>query len=145
MLFEQIKKDSLTARKNKEKEKANIYSFLISEIKTIEKNNSNMPNFNIENELMNVLKKAIKGVKENIEAKPDNENYKDELKLYMSYMPKQLTEDELKEIILKWKEDNYPDSPDVGGMMKALKRVYDGQYDAKIASSIVRKTYSEEN
>ena len=145
MLFEQIKKDSLISRKNKDKDKSNIYSFLISEIKTIEKNESIMPNFNIETVVLTVLKKAIKSVRENIEARPDNESYQKELELYMSYMPKQFSEDQLTEIITRWKKDNYPDSPNIGGMMKALKRCYDGQYDTKVASSIVRKIYSEDN
>jgi len=145
MLFKKIKLDSLTARKNKDKDKSNIYSFLISEIKTIEKNNSNMPNFNIDNIAMDVLKKSIKSVKENIAARPNDIKYQNELDLYMSYMPEQISEDKLRKIIIGWKKDNYPDTPNIGGAMKALKRCYDGQYDPKMASSIVREVYSEDN
>ena len=144
MLFKKIKEDSLQARRNKEKAKASIYSFLISEIKTIEKNDSKMSNFDIDSVSLTVLKKAIKSVRENIKARPNEESYKNELDLYMSYLPKQLSEDELSEIISRWKIENYPDNPGIGGMMQSLKRVYDGQYDPKVASMIVKKIFSED-
>jgi uncharacterized protein YqeY len=62
-----------------------------------------------------------------------------ELSIYNEFLPKQLTEEELRKILENWKETNYPDVPNMGGYMAALKRCYDGQYDGKMASAILKE------
>lgn len=55
-----------------------------------------------------------------------------------------LKSDELTEIIIRWKKDSYPDTPDINGMIQSLKRCYDGQYDPNIANRIVKNIFSED-
>ena len=64
-----------------------------------------------------------------------------EIALLESFMPKQLTEGELYGIVdgysIKYAVDNGV-KPDMGKVMTFLKTNYAGQYDGKLASSVVR-------
>lgn len=62
-----------------------------------------------------------------------------ELEILNGYLPKQLTEDELLEILNVEKETKgYNLMADMGKMMSFLKNNHGGLYDGKIASTLVR-------
>lgn len=61
------------------------------------------------------------------------ENLDFELELIRNYLPKQLTNDEIRNILIKLETTN------LGEMMKHLKENYSGLYDGKLASSIAKE------
>ena len=62
-----------------------------------------------------------------------------EKRLIERYLPKQLTEDELKTIISVMVIKNEYNMPrDMGKVMQSLAEEYPGKYDGKIASTIAR-------
>lgn len=149
MLIDQIKKDSLVARKARETDKATALSTLYSEASMIGKNDGNRETTDAE--VVQVVKKFIKGIDETIkvlEKKIGNEfltveiaEYEAEKLLFSIYLPIQLREDELIVII----NDNIETSgfssmKDMGKVMGLLKENYEGMFDGKLASKIVRES-----
>lgn len=141
-LLETIKKDQLQARKDKNKELASILTVLIGEITAIGKNEGNRET--TDEEALKLIIKSKKSVMEMMAMDIPEERKSlllAESKVYDPYIPTQFTEEKLREIVTTWKETNYPDTPNVGGCMQALKRCYEGQYDGKLASKIVKEIY----
>ncbi|MCK9225095.1 MAG: GatB/YqeY domain-containing protein [Candidatus Muirbacterium halophilum] len=141
-MLERIKKEILEARKSKDSVKANLLNTLYSEAKTIAINNGRRePN---ETELMDVLKKFIKGNKETVELKKQNSidcmQDEKEKEILESFQPKQLNDNEL-EIIIKSYISELEDKSkkSMGIIMKKLKQNHDGSYDGKKASNIINK------
>ena len=89
-------------------------------------------------EVIAVIKKFVKGLNEVIErAEALNvncNNQHQELSILDLYLPKQLSEVELKTIIGLYIDKGINTK---GSIMKALKDQYNGQYDGKLASNII--------
>lgn len=144
-MLEKIKKDILEARKSKDSVRANVLNTLYSEAKTAAINNGRREPE--DQELMALLKKFLKGNSETIELKKkqnmDFSQESREKEILESFMPKQLSEIELEEIIKEYVaglEDKSKKS--MGLIMKRLKEEHDGTFDGKTASSIVNRLLS---
>ncbi len=152
-MVEKIKADQLQARKEHDKIKAGNLTALIGEISIVGKNARNGET--TDEESLTVIKKFIKNTNETLRifidasmklgADPHSiekiNELRAEIKMYESYLPKQLNTDELKEIIqsfLKESSDNDSMKLNVGTIMNFLKEFYNGQYDGKTASSIAK-------
>lgn len=59
-----------------------------------------------------------------------------EMEYLQEYIKSQLTESELIEIIMKYKEEGFKS---IGDFMKALNSEYKGRFDGKIASGLINK------
>lgn len=59
-----------------------------------------------------------------------------EMEYLQDYIKSQLTESELIEIILKYKDEGFKN---IGDFMKALNSEYKGRFDGKIASGLINK------
>ena len=149
MLIDQIKKDSLVARKARETDKATALSTLYSEASMIGKNGGNRET--TDTEVIQTVKKFIKGIDETIkvlEKKNGNEiltveiaEYEAEKLLFSIYLPKQLTEEELtKEIHVIMVINVIADMKGMGLIMKILKEKFEGRFDGGLASKIIRET-----
>lgn len=128
MLFEQIKKDQLTARKNKESEKALWLSTLIGELQRGEKDFSDV-------KVLGLIKKNLDNLRENLKHHPDSEAVKNEISFLESYLPKQLNDDELKAVIQKLIAEG---ATNMKLVMTGLQTQYTGLYDGKKASGFVK-------
>ena len=90
-----------------------------------------------------VLQTELKKRKESLEyAEKDGRedqinDINEEIALINSFLPQQLSEQELEQIIGDLKSAD--EGLNMGGAMKALKENYAGQYDGKLASSIAKK------
>ena len=93
MLKEKIKKDFIQAMKNRETITKNLLSVVISEIQTIEKN-QNIDNLSDE-EVTKILNKTAKSLKETNASFPSAQTT-EELFIVESYLPKQMSEDEIR-------------------------------------------------
>ena len=142
MLLEKIKADSLKARKEKDSIKSSLLTTLYSEALMLGKNKRNdLPTdeetlctvhkfLKNANETKSILKNQLKGLMDNI-FKID-----EEIKILESYIPVMMSEEELVILIGNIIRIN---GNNLGIIMKKLKENYNGLYDGKIASTIVKE------
>ena len=142
-LYQQIKTEQLEARKAKITLTSSLLTTLLGEIQssTIDTTASSSGDFNpSDSEVLKVINKFIKNAKETLKLKPDNVTVSLELKLLETYLPKQLTDDELKQIISdivsKFHENVQPNGR-IGLVMKELKVNYENRYDASKVKDII--------
>lgn len=142
-LYQQIKTEQLEARKAKITLTSSLLTTLLGEIQssTIGTTASSSGDFNpSDSEVLKVINKFIKNAKETLKLKPDNVTVSLELKLLENYLPKQLTDDELKQIISdivsKFHENVQPNGR-IGLVMKELKVNYENRYDASKVKDII--------
>lgn len=130
-ILEQIRADSVSARKSGDKLKSGLLVTLLSEAQTVGKNAGRETT---DEETIAVIKKFIKNSNQVAEAARDNitaeTNAYKEIEILDSYLPKQLTEDEIKVIINGLKN---PTDQIMGADMKSImgyfKHMYPGRYD----------------
>jgi hypothetical protein len=147
-MLKRIKDEQLQARKNKDKVKGTILTTLYGECAIVGKNDGSRET--TDEECLKVITKFLKNAKEIqsrlltnslIEGGSDETtcriiNIKDEINLYESFLPKQLTEEELTEHI---KETIALGANNMGAVMKCLKQELPGLYDGKLASKITKE------
>lgn len=138
MLFEKLQNDSLQARKNKEAARSALLITVLSQVKTIAIDDGHRePN---DQDVIKVIRSFLKGINETLElaaqgAISADEKSKSELEksILESYLPQQLTADDLKKILTD------AGVKTIGEAMKLLKEKYDGQYDGKTASAVAKE------
>lgn len=138
MLFEKLQNDSLQARKNKEADRAALLVTVLSQVKTMAIDDGHRePN---DQDVIKVIRSFLKGIHETLELAnkgviSGDEKLKIELEksILESYLPQQLTADNLKKILTEAGVKN------IGEAMKLLKEKYDGQYDGKMASAVAKE------
>ena len=111
-IFEQIKEDLKTAMKSGDRVGTDTLRMLMSDIKKFAVDNGS-DRENISDEVaLNVLDKAAKTRRESIKIYTESnrsdlvESEESEIKIIQKYLPAQLSDDELKEIVSKVKEEN---------------------------------------
>lgn len=144
-MFEQMKKDNLNARKEKDTTTSNLLSVLIAEIEKGAKDDGNREVNN--KDTLAALKKFSKGAKESItaleKAGRDTSQVKQEIEILERYLPKQMSETELRKAIATIVEVLPEKSPKMmGKIMGELKAKYEGSYDGKMASQIAKELLS---
>lgn len=138
-LLEQISKAKLYARKAKNLETVAILSTLESEANNVGKSKGNR--ISTDEEVVAVIKKTVKAAEETIVAlqktNPSDSRITSllsEVELYKTFLPKQLTRDELTVIISTLIGSGINVK---GKIMGELKSKYAGLYDGALASSII--------
>ena len=144
MLISQIKKDQITARKDKNVVAANLLTTLIGEAEMVGKNNGNRAPTDAEVQV--VIKKFIKGIDEIIGLTFDNKNidaFLTELSILKSYLPQQMTDDELaseiSKIVKSLESQNISTPRAIGEVMKQLSSNFAGKFDSKTASNFIKE------
>ena len=140
-MIAQIRKDWLTARKEKRAAEAALLSTLVSEITMVGKNDGNRET--TKEETIKIIKKFIQNVEEIIKLKAENEDdataEKQEKEWLSRYMPKQMSEEELSavinEIVSKLPEKSMKV---MGAVMGQLQKGHAGLYDGKVAAKLVK-------
>lgn len=139
-LIELIRANQLQARKDKDTIRVNLLTTLIGEAVSIGKNNGNRETTDAE--VIALTKKFIKNLQEAIEVYTRNgvsvDAQRTEIGILEAYVPKQMSEQELREAVLSIKAELSAGPKDMGKVMGLLKQRYDGQYDGKIASALVK-------
>ena len=134
MLLDIIKSDHLEARKAKNTVAANVLGTIIAALETNTKSTAPKPEMEIVQTIAKKVSETIDVLNSHPERTNQLEKYQEELAQIVKYLPKQLTNDELKKII----EDQHVEGNNMGKIMAHLKANYNGRYDAKNASDIVR-------
>ncbi|MCL4428932.1 MAG: GatB/YqeY domain-containing protein [Deltaproteobacteria bacterium] len=138
-LYEQIKSDFLTARKNNDNTKKNILTMILSDALklTKEKNHGNTVN---DDDIIKIIKSWIKKTEQSIEIltanNKDISEPSKEKEILLSYIPKTWSYEETTSYIEQIaKEKN---SKEISVIMRELKINYSGLYDNKTASEIIK-------
>lgn len=135
-LMQKIKQDQVEARKERDTIRANLLTTLIGEAEMVGKNAGNRES--TDSEVVAVIKKFVKNAQETLAALrahlQDHVDVTVEISILEGYLPKQLSEYELKAIAVG--RTGMPD------FMKYLKDNYAGQYDGKLASTVAREVYA---
>ncbi|MCK5614913.1 GatB/YqeY domain-containing protein, partial [Candidatus Pacearchaeota archaeon] len=99
-------------------------------------------------EVIKVVTTFIKNAKEmlgHLEDEDDKAVFEDEIETYQTYLPPQMSKEELTSVIINIMEVKEGDvTPTIGVVMKHLSANYSGKYDGKLASEIVR-AYKQTN
>jgi len=142
-LLQQIKKDQLHARKAKNTSVAKSLTTLIGEAEMVGKNDGNRESTDAE--VIAVITKFVKNIKDLMSVCSQRLGAtfiaaQAEVDLLSTYLPTQMSEDELRAAIqahLVQLEDISPRM--MGQVMKWLKENHAGQYDGGMASKIVKE------
>lgn len=133
-LLQKIKQDQLVARKERDGFVGGLLTVLYSEASIIGFNDGKRES--TDEEVVKVIKKFIKGIDENISvARTDDAKHEflKEKAVLEKYLPKQLTEEQLTNIIGNYIREL---GPNKSAIMKNLKETLSGQYDGKMAAII---------
>jgi len=144
MLADKIVQDLNTALKSGNSLKVSVLRMLRSEMgyKQIDLHRE----LNDE-DVLGVIGKEVKKRREAIEAYTAGgrtvqaETEKEEMEILQEYMPKQMTEDEIKEQILKIK--SIEGLSDFGQVMKVISPQFKGKADGRAVAEIVKKLLSD--
>ena len=141
-MINELKKMMMKAKLEKDKIKSNLLSTLVGEAVMVGKNDGNRET--TEQEVLDLTKKFLKGVNENLklleEAGKDVAATLHEKEILESLLPKQMSESELISAVEKIIETLPEKSMKMmGKIMGDLKTKYNGQFDGKMASDIVKK------
>jgi hypothetical protein len=143
-LSQRLSDDFKEALKKGEKRKISILRMVKAAIKNKEIEKKASLN---DDEIYGVLQSFIKRGREAIEqfSKAERadlvEKEKEELAIIQSYLPQQLTEDEIKKLIKDTVDEvGAKGQKDIGKVMKAIMAKVKGRVDGKLVNELVRKT-----
>ncbi|HHY76901.1 MAG TPA: GatB/YqeY domain-containing protein [Clostridiales bacterium] len=149
MSLKQVLLDDLkTAMKEKDNIRKNVITMVRAGILQIEKDKK----IELDDEgVLEVIAKAVKQRKDSLPEyeksnRPDLvENLKREIDILMSYLPQQLSEDELDNIVTQTiYEVGAQSAKDMGQVMKALMPKVKGRADGRLVNELVKKHLSGE-
>lgn len=121
-----ITEEIKVAMKAKDSGKLSILRVLKSEIERNEQSSAGKIDLS-DADVIKIVKKMVDGVKETT-------NNTTELEILEAYLPQQLSEEKIREIIGSLTLTN------MGEIMKYFKTNFDGQYDGKLVSNIAKET-----
>lgn len=138
MIEEKIKKANIQAMKDKDTVARAFYSVLLNKILLEKIAKGNRDQMLADADLSNIIQKVIK------ELNDEKENYVKvgnaaqvevldrQLEIAASYLPKQLSADEIKNIILAMQDKSVP------SVMKHFKANYNGQVDMRLVQEVLK-------
>ncbi len=136
-LYQQIKADQLDARKARDTIRASLLTTLMAEAAVPGKNAGNRES--TDEEVIGVVRKFIKN---NLSIPDSHRNVEHDAELHIleGWLPKQLTEEQLKEVITTTVQlRSMSGKPKMGDIMKILKETLEGQYDGAMASRLIKE------
>lgn len=140
-LLKQLRKDNMQAMKDKDTVKKAVLGMVISGIALGEKEKGE--ELSKEDELVYV-QRELKQTKDALEQTPESrqdlvDENKKKIEILESYLPKQLSADEIKEIVEKIIADKGLDTTrkSQGPIMKEIMSQYKGQVDGKLVNQVL--------
>lgn len=143
-LYQQIKSTQLEARKEKSTIHINLFTTLLGEIQTANTGTKSSNTEISDSDVIKVINKFIKSTKETLKLKPGNQVATLELEILESFLPKPLSDVELKALVASYvlvgKKENIQGGALVGFVMKEMKEGYPDRYDASKVKDLVLGT-----
>ena len=151
-LKSKIENDYQNSLKSKDKGKISTYRLILSSIKDLDIANRSGPQKKEtdENDIKQLLKKMIKQRSESIEIYKKNNREdllkieENEVSILLNYLPKQLSDEETKNICLEIvKKINAQSIRDMGKVMGELKKNYSDNLDFSKAGTILKEVLNK--
>lgn len=143
MLKEEIQKHLKEAMKSKDEVKVRTLRMVIAALKNFEVEKMGEAT---DEEVIQIIQKEAKRRREAIEEYKNAgredlaQSEEEELKILMEYLPKQMTEDEIRSLALEViKEVGASSLKDLGKVMKVIMPKVKGRADGKVVNRIVRE------
>ncbi|MBL10220.1 MAG: hypothetical protein CL402_06870 [Acidiferrobacteraceae bacterium] len=140
-LLKTIKENLTKARKEKNTDASGILSTLYAESTMVGKNDGNRETTDAE--VIAKVKVFIKNIDETLKSLPEGHvqitALNDEKTLLQKYLPQQMSENELKEVIIEIGISHEKSIKSMGKIMSELKTKHCGTYDGKKASLLVKE------
>ncbi len=142
MLKEVIKKDEIAAMKARDKAKVNVLRMVNSEVKAYEVNNRETIS---DENVIKIIEKNIKQTKEALDyaQKANDEERITEgkfaLEVLTPYLPKQLTEEEVTEMLKEIISNGNYTAKDMGKIMKEIMPKVNGKFDRSKINPMVKQ------
>ena len=144
-ILDSVKKAQLQARKDKRAEDAATLTTLIGEAEMIGKNDGNR--VSTDAEVVAVIKKFVKNIDETLNVVSKDSTKVDRVEalgkekaLLSNFLPKQLSEDELRTILADFVAALPEKNPKaMGKVLGSLKEAFAGQYDGALASRVTKE------
>jgi len=139
MLLQDIKKANIEALKNKDTNARAIYSVLINKCMLLEINKRENGEELTDADVVSLIQKTLKELEDEISnfEKVNNsskvELLKNQIETIKVFLPKMLSEEEVKEIIDKLEDKSMP------GIMRYFKTNYAGKCDMSIVSKLAKQ------
>lgn len=139
MIEEQIKKANIEAMKNKDTVARAFYSVLMNKILLEKIAKGDREKLLADADVSNIIQKVIKELNEEKEnyAKVGNtqeaQSIERQIEIASGYLPKMLTKEEIKEIILKLDDKTIPT------VMKHFKANYNGKVDMRLVQEVLKE------
>lgn len=138
MLVDEIKKANVQAMKDKDTVARSIYSVIINKImlETIKKREKGEEVNDAD--VSNILQKTIKELDEEkanyekVGNQSEVEQISKQIEIASKYLPKMLSKDEIKDIIVSLEDKSVP------AVMKHFKSNYNGKCDMKVVSEVLK-------
>lgn len=128
-----IRKDMFEAKKVKDTVKSNLLSTLFSEIFTLSKSGKELT----EEDELKIIRKFLKNIDETLALdipEATKTKLKSEKEILESYLPKQLSKDEIEKIVAEL----VAEGKGMKDIMPYFKEKYSGKYDGRTVSEIVK-------
>lgn len=144
MLYDEFRKEKMVALKEKDKLKNKVITNILSELTYIKKELKQEPT---EADSAKVVAKQVKQLKETMELskeRPDKmEELEAELAILEQYMPKQMSEDEIRDAVMKLLEENgiTAEPKNKGAIMKVVMPALNGKADGKDINKVVSSLF----
>lgn len=142
-MFDKIKKDLMTAMKEKDKFKLSVLRMLKSALQAEEINKKSELT---DDEVLNIIKKQVKVRNASLEEYKDYGRYDlandlaQEIEILKSYLPEELSKEELIKVIDEQFNIINPTSiKDIGKVIKAISNVVGTRADMGVVSKIVKE------
>lgn len=138
MLIDEIKKQNMLALKNKEANKRAVYSIIINKYMLASVEARTKGKELTDTDLVLIINKALKELEEEkagYEAANRNEKVeeiKEQIATISSYLPKMMSESEIKEEILKLEDRSIPN------VMKHFKTNFQGKCDMGLVNKVLK-------
>ncbi len=144
MLYDDFRKEKMVALKEKDKLKNKVITNILSDLTYIKKELKQEPT---EADSAKVVAKQLKQLKETMELSKDRPDKMEELEAEMAileqYMPKQMSEEEIREAVVKLLEENgiTPEPKNKGAIMKVVMPALNGKADGKEINKVVSSLF----
>ena len=144
MLYDEFRKEKMVALKEKDKLKNKVITNILSELTYIKKELKQEPT---EADSAKVVAKQVKQLKETMELSKDRpdkmEELEAELAILEQYMPKQMSEDEIRDAVMKLLEEIgiTAEPKNKGAIMKVVMPALNGKADGKDINKVVSSLF----
>ncbi len=138
MLYDEIKKANVQAMKDKDTTARSFYSVLLNKIMIENINKREKGEQIVDNDIFVIIQKTIKELEDEktnyqkVGNKEEVNNITRQIEIAEKYLPKQLTRDEISNIISKLDDKSIP------SVMKYFKQNYNGQCDMRLVQEVLK-------